>query len=773
MPISMQRVGRFFSPRNDRGMLTLLAGIFLAANWPLLTNRVSERCDGATFFAPFYHHLASLARGGHLLLWNPFSNGGSPDGFEPQLGAFSPVTLGFAFVGGAGPASFHVYWLALWLFGGLGMYVLARALGAPAWGSLVTALGFVFSGFYIGQAVHLSAIYSYSFVPWIVWRVRAAMSTGRLWPAAEAGALWGLAGLAGNPAVHLPALLFLALVAPAFLPVGKAGDAPWQGWRTYVQTLGVLALVGGAVLAPTYGGFRHEVAGYSHRTLPLPREIVLSQGYGWSWLTAWLTPVFVSYRDALPGWAQFDVSMRPIYGGAGMPVLAAFALWRRPGWRLWVILGAGLLCLGVAMGTTLPLRAWLYDWVPPTRFFRHPAMFRAYFILAAAMLGAVGTAEVDASLREDRAKEADLLPLGVLAGLGACLAVGAFVWIGASLTDALQNDVPPSAPVHLALAWLGLCVVCLAGARWRRMRRYLPGLLVALTALDLTLAYAYTGHAAHDDKPSAVAAGPAGSLDDLGAAGWARGLAVQYNDNLYTRAPVFVAYTAMRNFIQEDWGLDRLLRRWVIGPQRIWFAAAMPTVPATLEAYAAFKARAHALGALPIVRQERASLLQPGAGAAISAADRAAIAAAPAGQPLAAQILAYHANALTLRVDCPRAGFVLVTERWSRSWRATVNGRPEPVDGGDFLFRLVPVAAGENVIRLRFDVWWLYPLLALSWGTLAAVLGGAICFAWQQQQRRSVQRTGVTARGRSWRQTLAAVMRPPPSSKRHETVSLA
>jgi hypothetical protein len=734
MPFLFQRVRRFFAPGNDGGMLTLLGVVFLAANWPLLTGRVSERCDGATFFAPFYNYLASLARSGHFLLWNPLSNGGSPDGFEPQLGAFSPVTLLFALVGGPGPASFHFYWLSLWLLGGLGMYVLARALGAPPWGGLVTALAFVFSGFYIGQAVHLSAIYSYSFVPWIVWRVRAAMITSRRWPASEAGALWGLAGLAGNPAVHLPAIMFIALVAPAFLPKVQAGEPPWKGWRTYVETMALLALVGVAVLAPTYGGFRHEVAGYSHRTWPLPREIVLSQGYGFSWLTALLTPVFVSYRDALPGWAQFDVSMRPIYFGASLPVLAAFALWRRGGWRRWIILGAGLLCLGVAMGTTLPLRAWLYDWVPPTRFFRHPAMFRAYFILAVAMLAAMGTADVEASLQSDGKKSKDLLSLAAISGLGALLSVAAFVWMSALLTDALQRDVPPTAPLHLALSWVGLFVLWLAGARWVKVRPCLPGLLVALTALDMTLAYAYTGHAAHDEKPSTVAAGPIGSLDDLGAQGWARALAVQYNDNLYTRAPVFVAYTAMRNYIQEDWGLDRLLRRGVVGPQRLWFAAAVPTVPATLDAYAAFKQRAHALGALPVVRQEPASLLRPGAGEALSVADRAAIAAAPAGQSVAARILAYHANALALSVTCPSPGFLLVTERWSRSWQATVNGQPVPVDGGDFLFRLVPVRAGENVVTMRFNIWWLYPLLALSWGTLAAVLGRTCCFAWRRRR---------------------------------------
>ena len=714
-----------FSPlRTDRGAVALLVAVFFGANWPLLAGRVSERCDGATFFAPFYNYLASLVRSGHLLLWNPFSNGGSPDGVEPQLGAFSPVTLLFALIAGPSPFAFHLYWLCIWLLGGLGMYVLARALGAPPWGALVTSLGFVFSGFYIGHAVHISAIYSYSFVPWIVWRVRAAVTTGRRWPACEAGALWGLAALAGNPAIHLPTAMFVGVLALAFLPPVEPGASPWARWRNYAVTMVLLAAVGVAVLAPAYEGFRHEVAGYSHRTLPLRRAVVLSQGYGFSWLTALLTPVFVSYREALPGWAEFDVSMRPIYFGAALPVLAAFAACRRrAGWRTWTILALGLLCLGVAMGTTLPFRAWLYDLVPPTRFFRHPAMVRGLFILAVAMLAAKGTGQVETVLAEPDARRG-LRRLAVIAGVGAVSGVAAFLWISNILTDALEKEVPPTAPLHLALSWVGLLAVCAAAARKQEFRRFLPGALVALTVVDMTLAYGYTGHAAHDDKPSTVAAGPVRPLDELGTQGWARALAVPDNDNLYTREPMFVAYTAMRNHIQEDWGLDRLLRRDVIGAQRVWFATGAPTVPGTQEAYAAFKERAHALNAMPVVRQERNSLMHPGAG--LSAADRAAIAAAPAAQPVASRVLAYHANDLALSVNCPSDGFLLVTDRWSRSWRATVNGLAVPVDGGDFLFRLVAVKAGENLVTMRFDVGWMYPLIALSWGTLGVVLAGSV-----------------------------------------------
>ncbi len=718
----------------DRGSVASLVLVFLAANWQLLANRGSEQGDGESFFAPFYHHVATLARSGHLLRWNPFCNGGSPDFAEPQIGAFSPVTLLFGLVAGPGPTGYHLYWLGVWLLGGLGMYVLSRALKAPPWGALVTALAVVFCGFYIGHAEHLSAVYTFSFVPWVLWRVRAALTTGRTWAACEAGALWGLSALAGNPAVQIPAAMFVGLVALAWLPPVEPGASPWARWRNYAVTMALLAVVGVLVLAPAYLSFRYEAAGYSHRTMPLPRGTVLDQKFGWSWLTALATPAFVP----LPGisaWKEFDISMREIYFGAAVPVLALLTLWRqRTRWQTWLIFGVGLLFLGFSVGSLLPLRGWLYDWVPFTRFFRHAPMFRGFFILAMAMLAAPGTAFVEACWREKENFGRCLRPLAIIAAVCAALALSSYAWITLDLPDDAAAKLSPFALWHAALVWVGLAAVCVAAARWGRFGRFLPGALVALTALDLSGAYLLTHQVTYHDKPSTVATGPIRPLTDLGADGFNRTITdlLMYNTNLYDHRSVFVSYTAMRNYIQEHWGLDRLLRPYVLGTQRVWFAAGVPTVSASIPSYEAFIQRAHAANALPVVRHERASLLQPGSG--VTRADLESIANAPAAQPIDCQVLAYHDNDLTLRVVCPTDGYLLVTERWARSWQATVNGRPVPVDGGDYLFRLVPVQAGENVVAMRYDVSWVYALVAVSWGMLAIVTAGTV-WAWHRSKK--------------------------------------
>jgi hypothetical protein len=714
--------------QGDAAAVALLVFVFVASNWELLAGKVTEHWDGSDFFEPMYSLLARMTRSGHFLLWNPFSNGGSPDFAEPDIGAFSPITLLFGLIAGPGPVAFRLYWLSIWLFGGLGMYVLSRAMKAPPWAALIPSLGFVFSGFYLGHAEGTSCVYSYSFLPWIVWRMRAALLTGNRAPACEAGALWGLSALAGTPAITIPTAMFLAMAAPAWLS-SRPEVSRDKRVRDMAITLALVAIVGIAVLAPAYLSFRHEVAGYSGRSQPLPRDIALpSQSLGFNWLTAFLSPVIVIATFGMPDWPQMDVAYMPVYAGSALLVFAGFALWQsRSRWWTGVLFVTGLLFLGFALGGTLPLRGWLYDFVPPTRYFRHAPVFRGFALMALALLAAQGGALIAERLRRAEGPGFRLKPLAIAAGALAAVSLCAVAWVFGTLTDTRWQWFAPFTSFHLFASWVCLAAACAAAVRWRLARQCLPGVLVALTVIDLTGAFYVTMPVPFNLKPKATAlpAQPSLPLLDLGLRGFSRDGSARANDNLAALQPVFFSYTALLNPTGTIWAHDPLLLSKVTGPRRVWFADRVPTVPATPEAFAVFQKRVRDLNGLVIVRQERSSLLQTES-APLPASDFEAIANAPLAEPIGGHVRSYRANDLVLDVNCPRAGFLLLTDRWSRSWTAAVNGKPVSIEGGDFLFRLIPVSAGVNHVEMHYDVAWVYPLIALSWATLAAVALGSI-----------------------------------------------
>jgi uncharacterized membrane protein YfhO len=100
----------------------------------------------------------------------------------------------------------------------------------------------------------------------------------------------------------------------------------------------------------------------------------------------------------------------------------------------------------------------------------------------------------------------------------------------------------------------------------------------------------------------------------------------------------------------------------------------------------------------------------------------ARIAQLSAAQRLPVEVEAYDPTRLAFSVDTPASGWLLVTDRWARGWRARVDGQPTEVWGGSFLFRALRVEAGRHEVEFRY-VPYLYPwLLVASWVTLGLVI---------------------------------------------------
>ena len=51
-----------------------------------------------------------------------------------------------------------------------------------------------------------------------------------------------------------------------------------------------------------------------------------------------------------------------------------------------------------AVGDRLPVRGWLYDYFPPTRYFTHPGIFRGYAMFSAMVLALLATRDLDAAI---------------------------------------------------------------------------------------------------------------------------------------------------------------------------------------------------------------------------------------------------------------------------------------------------------------------------------------------------------------------------------------
>ncbi|HEY3065104.1 MAG TPA: hypothetical protein VGL09_04890 [Methylomirabilota bacterium] len=111
------------------------------------------------------------------------------------------------------------------------------------------------------------------------------------------------------------------------------------------------------------------------------------------------------------------------------------------------------------------------------------------------------------------------------------------------------------------------------------------------------------------------------------------------------------------------------------------------------------------------------------ANASASREEASSIGRLPGATAVSAAVIAYSPRELVFDVDAGEDGWLLVTERWGRSWRLTVNGAAQANYGANFIFRAAPVTAGHNHVSFVY-VPLAFPWLPLmSWGSLALVAG--------------------------------------------------
>ncbi|MGI9088588.1 MAG: hypothetical protein ACR2HH_12745 [Chthoniobacterales bacterium] len=692
----------------------ILLAIFLAANWQILAGRVFERWDAYVLGAPAYSLLADFARSGRIVYWDPWIAGGSPDFAIVGSAVFSPEVLLFALITGMGHHAYLAFWLIVWLSGGMGILLLARHLQVPVWGGLAVALGFVFSGFYTGHAEHTSVLYSYSALPFILWRLDVAFMQRRFLPAAQAGAIWGLSALAGYPALTVSTVGLVGAwgIGRYFFAADEERAQDWKRGLLYLLTMGAIGVV---ILSPAYISGAYEGRGYSDRSAPLTREFALNSNALHPGALATLSsPALIGlklFQRSL--WSYTDVSSANLYTGGVTLLLALLSLTssRSRRWR-WFLGALALFALACAISVALPLRGWLFDLLPPTRFFRHSSMLRGFVLFLFSILALFGARD----LAETRRDPAAARRLSLLAPLLALPATIAFVSV--LVIANLEHRERFLAGAHFVFLWGSLTLAGLMMMRGRKSS-FLPAMLLLVALVDGIAASHFSEGTMYSKGLRPKMPFPASSSVDLGAAGFWRALGAGENVNQYFKVPAFRSYAPFENGFQRAIAAKPILHQMAIGDDRTWFAPAAPAVAPTQEAFDAFAERVTNLRAPIILRHPRAAMLHDKVSLG---EDRATIEKTAAAILAPTNVDQYLPEKLVLETTVPSDGWLMVTERWSRSWRATVNGIERPVEGANFIFRLVPVVRGRNRIEFSYHPFAMPALLIASW-SMAGLVG--------------------------------------------------
>ena len=713
--------------------------VMLVSNYTLLSGRATPIWDAANFFGPSFFLISDYIHAHRLVLWNPWTSGGTPDFAEPELGTASPILLLTAAAFKQPLPGFVAYWMLIWIGAGLGMLLLARHLRCPPWGGIIAALGFTASGFFTGHAQHTSSLYSIAFLPWICWRFDDALRTRRYWSAVQAGALYGLSALGGYPQFTILTAGFLGLwaIGRVFLcdesenPPTNDARPKERGVHSAIVSLVLVGAVGLLILCPPYLGFTTETRGYSDRVGERSRvestsSNLLPAGAITTLASPYLSLLTYPGQPSRLGPAS-DVSMSNIYSGAAVMVLGLLALTRKSRWRWWFAFLA-LFFLCAALGNQLPLRGWIYDLAPPTRYFRNPSMFSGYTIFLLCVLAALGAHDLE---EDDASRARTFLIVSAVAAASAALTFTVLVLHGPELPFDFE---PPL--IQLALTWFGV-LICSALLRLRQTTaRGCAQLLVAIAIFDAAITmvimqpvmYSFSTRnwwqVMSDGHVSALELMSYGLDRQLHVAHGLETSPYPNNRNLALKIPVLASYTPFLNRFEGALEADPALPTFALGKDRMWFAQDAVQAAPTNEVFGRF---------VTALRKNHAPTLvvhTPDQMKAFSATTSASEAAADAHQSVsdfdgvapasiaAINSVSYWPDSLEFRFEAPTAGWLMVTDRWAPGWKAEVNGKRVEVYGADFLFRAVRVDAGMNTVKVRYRPRAQLISIVVSWGTL-------------------------------------------------------
>lgn len=360
--------------------------------------------DATFLFLPHHLYIARvLNEFGHLPAWDASGFGGRPMVGNPQGGMFYPPVW-FAWLI---PSPAVLGWLTVihLLWGGLGLYVLARAEGLGRWPATVAAGAFQASPYLLAQTFegHYPHVWAASWFPWAFWAL-AEHRRGQRRGLVLLPPILALTYLTGHPQEWLLLVISLSIwvAADAFCSIrrgmpgissGTAGVLSWAGALMLGMGLSAVDLVPVYRVLPWV---QKASAGEGVATLPKNYEVHPINAF------QLLSP------GALGGPADYfgaDNYWEPLvsFGLTPLVLIAVASASFRPRSKVrgWIVLV--LLAVWFAGGRQLGLYALLHRIVPGMSWFRVPGRSLFLASVGSAMLTGFGLEALELRLkRRDR-----------------------------------------------------------------------------------------------------------------------------------------------------------------------------------------------------------------------------------------------------------------------------------------------------------------------------------------------------------------------------------
>ena len=671
------------------GILFLMA---IVAFFPVVMNSHPVKWDMIDCFYPWRFHIGECLQNGQLPWWNPYQDLGYPIHADPSSGAWYPMVW---LLGSTVGYSIWTIGFELWIhvfFAGVGMYFLAKTMKFESRFALIAGIAYMLSGFFIGNAQHLPYIISACWLPYVL-AFYLKMRERKGWQdAVKAGLFLFLMITGGYPAITM-ILFYLLLIffgitvfkfwrekdnSNLFRYIGR--NVFFTGTTVFTSAVMLLSVVVVSPYLSRLGNFALQQALFS----PFSPQSFFS----------FILPY--STTATIP-WFNSDLSMRNGYFGLIILLFFILGTFRKKPIELRIFFWFGIFCLSAAVGEYLPVREFLFRYVPMMNVFRFPSVFRLFFILGAVLSG-VWTLQ-HYLLDDKREKRTVFIVMGISIcamiaviiafRLQGFLAMGAFLKLGIfSFNTGATFDQLAVFQAAIQVVILGVGFVLFWKVKNTNVRIVS---FVALIATDLLIAATLNGPATvyYGEVEAKVAQANVDKYDkgfpkqlniSIDSAGHLPGIGSPYWQNQQTfqkqisaegyNSFSFTSYEELESDFPELYSAVKKCHLVTLSDRLL----------------------PHAVG----------DSIQPGDQFIVFGSDRyPGIYECSLGDT--AQLVSYGPNEFNVSASVKKPCLLTLHQKGFTDWRAFINGKESPILVSNMNFMTVELPAGKSTIRFVYD----------------------------------------------------------------------
>lgn len=446
-----------------------------AAYWQVSLFYGSLKWDTANQYYPWRYFLSECLQHGALPLWNPYQLGGYPFYADPQSGAWYPVSWMLGYIFGYSMYTVEAELVLTIFTGACGMYALIRSFRYHNKTALIAAMAFGCCGFFIGNAQHLTWVISGAWMCWAIYALHQLFTKQQYGYAILCALFLFLVFSGGYPAFLITGgYLFLLLFTVQFFYSSKKE-------KIFLLKSGFLTAICFLLLSSVLIHATLEMQPYINRGDGVSELKANANPFSSKALLSLLTP-FATVADM--DFFGTDLSMSNGYVGLFILFFLLIGITGKMSRKEKLLLGISLLMLGISLGSELPLRTWLYRYVPLMNLFRFPALFRLFFIIGFIVLasGAINRFIIqkqwDSRGRYPRILAALLLIL-------AALALYSYRNASHTYTDLIHDGLVYDRIFAQAILQLLLISTALFLLCYRKGIYFKENILIGLIAIDL------------------------------------------------------------------------------------------------------------------------------------------------------------------------------------------------------------------------------------------------------------------------------------------------